>query len=258
MTHYALIGGGRLARHMRHYLTLSDLAASGWTRDRLNSFNSHSQIDSEQRLRATIEPATHVLLLVTDTAIPKILKTYPFLHEKQLVHCSGAFSLPGVIGAHPLMTFGPDLYDLEHYQRIPFMIDSGHAMADVLPGLSNPHHQISVDQKARYHALCVMAGNFSQILWSAAVDGFESMGLPPEALNPYLHQVVDNFTAAPDLALTGPLSRNDTSTIDRNLQSLEGSPLQPVYQSFIELHRARSQSDSGQDMEREMGREIAV
>lgn len=243
MTHYAILGGGRLARHMRHYFSLLGLPVSCWARDRAAPLNTWSIANTSARLHATIRPASHVLLLVTDTAIAELLKSYPFLHEKALVHCSGALSIPGVAGAHPLMTFSHELYTLEHYQRIPFMVDSGHAFNEVLPGLPNPHFAINVEEKPRYHALCVMAGNFSQILWQAAAQRFAAMGLPPSTLQPYLQQVVQNFVRNPGSALTGPLSRGDNNTIERNLQALAGDPLEPVYRAFMELYRCGHQDE---------------
>jgi predicted short-subunit dehydrogenase-like oxidoreductase (DUF2520 family) len=243
MTHYAILGGGRLARHMRHYFSLLNLTVSCWTRDSNADFNSHSISSRAARLRATIHPASHVLLLVSDSAITDLLRRYPFLHEKTLLHCSGALSIPGVAGAHPLMTFSHELYTLEEYRRIPFMVDKGHEFDELLPGLSNPHFAISLEDKPRYHALCVMAGNFSQILWQAAAERFSAMGLPSSTLEPYLRQVVQNFVRDPDKALTGPLSRGDRQTIDRNLAALAGDPLEPVYRAFVSLYR------SGQPLE---------
>jgi len=106
----------------------------------------------------------------------------------------------------------------------------------LLPGLPNPHFEIAPAHKAHYHALCVMAGNFSQILWQAVVTRFGSVGLPAETLDPYLRQVTDNFIAARGSALTGPLSRGDKATIERNLAALAGDGLQHLYRAFLEFH----------------------
>src|SRR5690606_28458886 len=122
-------------------------------------------------------------------------KRYPALREKTLVHCSGALGIPGIAGAHPLMTFGPELYSLDSYRRIPFMIDQGFSLEQLLPGLPNPHNHISVEHKAQYHALCVMAGNFPQILWRAVSQRFAALGVGDDALGPYLQQSLQNFLA---------------------------------------------------------------
>lgn len=238
MPYFAILGGGRLARHMRHYLSLLNLPHASWTRSPASGRNTHDHPDAAQRLRDTVDPATHVLLLVSDSGIASVLRRHPFLRDKTLVHCSGALSLPGVAGAHPLMTFGDELYSLDEYRRIPFAVDAGHRFTDLLPGLPNPHHPVPVELKARYHALCVMAGNFSQVLWHTVSRRFTELGLPPETLTPYLERVVENFVASPDTALTGPLVRGDWQTIERNLQALNGDSLEPLYQAFLNHWKA--------------------
>jgi predicted short-subunit dehydrogenase-like oxidoreductase (DUF2520 family) len=235
--HYAILGGGRLARHMSRYLDLLGLSSSTWSRNAHPDLNSHRHPDATERLRRTVTPASHVLLLVSDDAIANVLRQYPWLHGHRLVHCAGALSLPGVAGAHPLMTFAETSYTLAQYRRIPFLVESEHEFATVLPGLPNPHHTVSVEQKALYHALCVAAGNFPQLLWQQVGQRFEDrLGVSAAVLKPYLEQVLVNFLADPDHALTGPLARGDTGTITRNLTALKGDPLGDVYRAFLELH----------------------
>jgi len=241
MAHYALMGGGRLARHMHHYLRLLNLPVSAWARDPKCALNSHSIDDARLRLCATIQPASHVLLLVSDAAIPEIVRDYPFLHEKRLVHCAGAFSFPGIARAHPLMTFSNLLYEAEHYRQVPFIVEGGNRFDELLPGLPNPHFEIAPEDKARYHALCVVAGNFSQILWEAVATRFEGMGLSAAALEPYLRRATENFIVARGAALTGPLCRGDSATIERNLDALSGDRLQSLYRAFLDFH-AEAQS----------------
>ena len=247
-THYAILGGGRLARHMRHYLCLLDQPCSAWARDRNSPLNSFDDPDTEQRLRRTIAPASHVLLLVSDDAIAPLVRRYPILHGKTLIHCAGALSLPGIAGAHPLMTFADELYTLEEYRAIPFMVEMGYRFKDLFPALPNPQHTVSVEQKAFYHALCVMAGNFPQILWQAVSSRLSgNLGLPASVLTPYLRQVVGNFCSDPQAALTGPLSRGDGQTISRNLNALANDPLQELYQAFLALHRQGLEEPQAQE-----------
>jgi predicted short-subunit dehydrogenase-like oxidoreductase (DUF2520 family) len=253
--HYAVLGSGRLAQHMRHYLQLLGLPCSGWARNSASACNSHADSDPGERLRRAIAPASHVLLLVSDGAIPGLLRKYPFLHGRTLVHCAGALSLPGVAGAHPLMTFSHELYTLEHYRSVPFLVEQGYDFARVLPGLPNPHHCVQVEQKALYHALCVAAGNFPQILWQAVAQRFDrQLQVPAEVLQPYLRQVLANFTADPQGALTGPLARGDDATIARNLAALEQDPLQALYQAFGDFYRAEQTAAADNAALQEQGR----
>jgi len=241
MTHYAILGGRRITRNITHYFLQLNHTVSCWARDRCSPLNTHPIAGATERLRATIRPASHVLLLVSDASIAKLLQRYPFLHHKTLVHCSGTVCIPSVAGAHPLMTFSHELYTQQQYQQIPFIVDAGHAFDELLPGLPNPHFHISAEEKPRYHALCVMAGNFSQVLWQAVVDRISAIGLPPSTLEPYLLQTVNNFVNNPDAALTGPLSRGDQNTIASNLKALAGDPLEPLYRAFLELYRSSQQ-----------------
>ena len=245
MSNYAIIGGGRLARHFSQYFRLLEIPHTRWTRDSGSSFNSFDLIDAEQRLWKTIDKADRVLLLVSDNAITTLLKQYPFLHDRQLIHCSGVLSIPGVAGVHPLMTFANEPYDLQVYRSVPFMLEAGQVFEELFPDLSNPHFAINVEDKARYHAMCVMAGNFSQLLWKGVSDRFErQLDLPANSLHPYLVQLVSNFIQAPGTALTGPLVRKDVQTIERNINALEGDPMQELYRAFVAYHQNENrQSD---------------
>lgn len=239
---YAILGGGRLARHFSEYFRLLGIPFNGWARDRASALNTCDIADAHARLKATVETADRVLLLVADGAIGALLKQYPFLHDKRLVHCSGALSFPGVAGAHPLMTFAEELYPLERYRSVPFMVEAGHDFSTLLPGLPNPHFPIGLEDKARYHAFCVMAGNFVQILWQGVAERFsDELQLPAESLNAYLRQVTENYVRHPGSALTGPLVRGDEQTIARNLQALEGDPLQGLYRDFVAYYEAAAE-----------------
>ena len=249
MVNYAIVGGGRLARHFSEYFRLLEIPHSCWTRDRWSPFNTHELSDAEQRLKETAGDADHVLLLVPDNAIIGVLKKYPFLHEKQLIHCSGSMSIPGVAGAHPLMTFPDHLYELDTYQNVPFILETGSTFSRLFPALPNPNFVVNFEDKTRYHAMCVMAGNFSQLMWKVITDRFEQQfDLPAVTLHPYLNQVTKNFIQAPESALTGPLTRNDQQTIDRNLNSLGDDSLQELYAAFV--HFYQQQGNKSPNLER--------
>ena len=239
MLNYAIVGGGRLARHFSEYFRLLEIPHSRWTRDRRSPFNTSELPDADLRLRETVANADRVLLLVSDNAIAALLKQYPFLHEKQLIHCSGALSFPGIAGAHPLMTFADSLYGLDTYQSVPFVLETGSGFSELFPALPNPHFSINPEDKARYHALCVMAGNFTQVLWKAVSDRFEQQfDWPTGILHSYLNQVTGNFIQAPESALTGPLVRNDQQTIESNIDSLSGDLLQDLYHAFHRFYQS--------------------
>ncbi|MBE9548155.1 MAG: DUF2520 domain-containing protein [Proteobacteria bacterium] len=231
MTNYTIIGGGRLARHFSHYFRLLGIPYTRWQR---------SPVKDTCDLKQAVAEASHVLLLISDKAIPGFLAENQFLYKKILIHCSGAHDFPSVAGVHPLMTFGESLYDLPAYTAIPMIceesINPDFQFSHLFPQLRNPVHIIPAGKKALYHAYCVCAGNFSQLLWQMSSDGLQSeLGLPADVLQAYLQKNLENYCSQGKAALTGPLVRGDKETIKANLAALENQPLETIYRQFSKL-----------------------
>lgn len=224
---YLLVGSGRVARHMAHYFHLLNINFASWDR----SQDPHA-------LARKVSSATHILVAISDNALEGFYRQHLAGHEddKTLVHFSGARSVPGMISAHPLMTFGPDLYELDLYRRIHFTLTGASNLEKVLPGLSNTSSVISEAQKAYYHAHCVMGGNFVTLLIAKMLQAFAEMQIPAEAATPYLETVLKNTLAEPAKALTGPLVRKDSETVAANLQALQNDPYRAIYESFLKTH----------------------
>jgi predicted short-subunit dehydrogenase-like oxidoreductase (DUF2520 family) len=226
-----IVGSGRLARHLLHYFSLLDIPVRAWSR---------RQPDPDPV--AALADCRTVLLLINDDQIVPFIDAWPAWRGKQLMHCSGSLVTDAAEGAHPLMTFGDTLYELETYRRTPFVLERGRTPLDeLLPGLPNPWFTIPASERPYYHALCVLAGNGSTILWQKLFAEFDRrFGIPPSAAHPYLAQVAANLAHDPDNALTGPLSRGDAGTISANLTALEGDPLQAVYRTLARTYEERS------------------
>jgi len=222
---YGLIGRGRVAIHMARYLELEAQSFVTW----------HRGMPSPPG--TALASADIILLAISDDAIQPFIDDHPGLRQRPIVHFSGSLVVDGADGLHPLMTFGPELYDLETYRSIPFIEEKkGAAFRDLFPQLSNPSWPLDPEHKALYHALCVLAGNFTTLLWSKAFEDFEQrLGLPREALQPFLAQICRNTSMAGRTALTGPLARGDIGTVTRDLRALEGDPYERVYRAFAAI-----------------------
>lgn len=221
-----------MAAHMQHYLALLGIPFLRWSRSAGQSAN---------QLRELIELSTHVLLLISDSAIETFYQQNPSLKSKSCVHFSGALVSPSIPSAHPLMTFShPEqngYYDLATYQKIPFVLEANRASGEeLLPGLINPIYFIPSELKTHYHALCVMSGNFTTILWEKVFTDFEKiLGLPREILFPYLQQTTSNLETSTQTksVLTGPLVRGDQATILKHMKVLESDSFVEIYRSFV-------------------------
>jgi hypothetical protein len=225
-----IVGDGRVARHFVHYLTLLGVPVRTWAR----------RNPGAGPVEALAECA-RVLILIRDAATVPFLDEWPALKDKRPVHFSGNLTTTVAHAAHPLMTFADRLYDLETYRAIPFIIDTGGPpFEQLLPGLPNPSFQIAPADRSYYHAMCVLAGNGSTLLWAKLFDAFHNrLGIPPSAAHPFLKQVAANLIADPTHALTGPLSRGDAGTIEANLAALDGDPFRDVYAALVKAHAGR-------------------
>ena len=223
---YGVVGRGRVATHMARYLELESQPVRRWHRGQPATPES------------TLEGCDVVLLAISDDALEPFLEAHPEFTHATCLHFSGSRTVAGAHGFHPLMTFGPEAYDRETYRAIPFVTErGGPEFSGVFPALPNPSCSIDPGQKALYHALCVLAGNFPTLLWNKAIDLFEArLGLSREMLAPYLEQTLRNTLASGGEALTGPLARRDRGTVERNLRALEGDAYADVYRAFARAH----------------------
>lgn len=222
---YTIIGNGKLAKHFIHYFDQLTIDYNCWNRRQ-----------ELHHLKRKIKHSDHILLMISDDAIGTFVEKYPFLQNKSLIHFSGSLVLDNVIGCHPLMTFSQNLYDLSTYRQMPFICDHGINFKELFPQLPNTAHHVANQDRAYYHALCVIAGNFTQTLMKHTSHQMsEELKLPNDILFPYLLQNTKNFINNPEQAATGPIQRNDFTTVNKNLQALENNPLESIYQTFIDL-----------------------
>lgn len=224
---YLIIGSGRLAQHISHYLYLNNLKFSNWFRSKHN-FN---------QLKKFVESNDIIILAISDDAIENFINQNPIITNKILIHCSGCLSFENAIGIHPLMSFGNELYDYNTYKNISFIIDFKlDDFREMFPVFKNQVYVISRDKKAYYHALCVMSGNFTTILWSKLFKELESkFNIPKEAAFSYLSSIVNNLLLDHKNSLTGPIARGDEKTIKLNLAALKEDNFFSIYQAFVKV-----------------------
>lgn len=219
-----LIGSGKLSKHLSHWFNLN----SNHSFKFLN-WDRHQDPHAIHRYAAQ---ATHIWLAISDNAIIPFFEKYLAGHDARVVHFSGALHDPRLTSAHPLMSFSQDLYADDFYPRIQFALTGCDDLSQALPGFNNPWFPLKAEVKPLYHALCVAAGNFPQILWNEVHKIAAEQKLPAEAFDLYIQQITQNFLSMKEAALTGPIVRKDVSTTEKNISALAGTPLQSIYQSF--------------------------
>ena len=223
---YGIIGNGKVARHIMHYFSMLGIQYTNWSRSEKTSLSEKlSSVDV-------------VLILINDSSIESFYKNHLFLNNKTCVHFSGALNIDGIIGVHPLMTFSLDLYPFDVYQKIPFIIEKGSfKFQDLFPNLINPHYEIAKEQKAFYHAKCVMASNYLVLILNNYYEYLnKEIGIPKDDTMLLIDTTLANVKLLGIKALTGPISRGDLSTIEKNISSLKLSGEDQLYEKFISTY----------------------
>ncbi len=223
---YLITGNGRVARHFLHYLSQLEIPVTHWHRGMPLS---------------ALGDADRILVLVSDSAIENFINTNLADKKGMKIHFSGSLVTPKAFGAHPLMTFNTGLYDIDTYKNIPFVTDTGAPeFEDLLPGLPNPHSSLDPAMKAKYHAMCCMASNYSCLLWQKLFDTFGAeFDLPPQTAHMLLQRQTQNLIEDYKTALTGPLARGDRSTLEKHKKALAGDPFLQVYEAFIKAYEEK-------------------
>lgn len=157
--------------------------------------------------------------------------------ERRAIHFSGARVVKGMTGYHPLYSFPRAALEPVAMGSIAIAREEGAPpFADMVPGATNPEFVIKAADRALYHALAVVSGNFAAHLWNATAEAFaRRFHIAPETvLSPYFASLVDRFAEAPLDSLTGPVARRDARTVELNLDALREDPqLQSLYRAFL-------------------------
>lgn len=219
-----LIGSGRLAKHLRHWQSLQINQTT-----HLLAWDRHQD---PQLLRTYIQKCSHVWLAISDSAIVPFFEKHLLGFECKVVHFSGALHDDRLISAHPMMSFPDRLFDESVYNKIYFALSGCDRLQDALPDFYNHTFKVNAENKALYHAICVVAGNFPQLLWSESLHQIKNLNIPEEALINYIRQITLNFVLDQNKAITGPLVRKDITTIEKNKKALSHTKLIHIYEAF--------------------------
>lgn len=190
---------------------------------------------------SAITSAAEHIAVVTSGGAPPLL----------LGHTSGATTLAplegraeGTFSLHPLQTVPDGETDL---RDCPAAIAGGDdsalaAARGLAEKLGMAPFEIGEEDRAVYHAAASIASNFLVTLEQTAADLLGGIGVdaPRETLAPLVRRSLENWERRGPEALTGPIVRGDTETVERHRAALaERSPESlAMYDAMAERTRA--------------------
>ncbi len=226
---YLIVGDGRLANHLKFYLLHEEIPYLSWSRGAEARGGP-----SLKELLGFLNPQDKVLLAIKDDSLSEFFEDNLASFQGPVVHFSGSYSHPKMVGLHPLASFHQELFAPEFYSGILFVSEVGRpGLKDIFPALKNPSVAIDPAQKPLYHALCSLAANLSQFLWAECYENLHAtFGISEGELRPFLTSTFENLARNPK-ALTGPLTRGDFETVHQHDNALEDHLLHGLYRSFV-------------------------
>jgi len=255
----AIVGAGRVGRALGRRLR-----AEGW---KIGAVVTRSETTARKAVRFIGGGQAHgavgesilrsrvILVAVPDDAVHDVAVELASLGGEQLrgeivLHTSGALDSRALgpvkekgafVGSmHPLQTFtGKNVPALD--RRIVTIEGDGRAVRvarGMVRSLGGSPVSIAGEKKVLYHAAAAMAAGHVLAIEEAATQLLVSLGMVRRealrALLPLTRQVLDNFERlGPQVAWTGPLSRNDYKTVAAHCRQL-----QDVGEEFRSAYRA--------------------
>lgn len=242
MVQIGFIGAGKVGTLLGRYFRSKVFEVVGYYSHRMeDSQQSAILTDSRAFSEAVslVAACEWVFLTVGDDGLSEVWQRIrPHLRVGQVIfHCSGAKSLAvftnvpaGVetCSLHPLLAIDSGNQSLDAIKQAAFTVELATPNSQILnqlSGLGNPLAVIEGAQKIRYHAACVFFSNLVIGLVENGTTLFEACGLPKDftatAWQPlFLANARNLVENGPQAALTGPVERNDLSTVTDHLKAL--------------------------------------
>ena len=236
------IGAGKVGFTLGKFFAANNIQVTGYYSRRRESakeaaaFTKTAAYDSIGEL---IKDSDAVFLTVPDSVIASVfeeLKEFD-LAGRLICHCSGAMTaheaFPGIkdTGAygysiHPLFPIHSK-YDTYRELAGAFFCLEGDSLHidywyDLLRSMGVTAKIIASDVKVKYHAACTISSNLVCALVQESLNLMETCGFTGssalEALTPLIQcNIMNILKEGPAKALTGPVERNDISTIKKHL-----------------------------------------
>jgi predicted short-subunit dehydrogenase-like oxidoreductase (DUF2520 family) len=234
-----MIGAGRMARSLAQTLSLAgyDVTASS-SRTYSNAIYLRDLIEGltvYKDPQLVVDDSDVIFLTVSDSQIKTVCDNIIWNENKTVIHCSGGTSLDALDHAkeqkasvgimHPCASFTDTPISI---RSISFGIAGDEKSIKIIREFAEKLEckTISITDCGLYHAGCCMVSNYTDALLNKVADLWTTMGIDKEetkeALLPMMQSVIDNLKVKKlSECLTGPISRNDTETINKHLVSID-------------------------------------
>jgi predicted short-subunit dehydrogenase-like oxidoreductase (DUF2520 family) len=185
-----------------------------------------------------IEEAAMYIIAVPDDAIGHFSESLPF-ENRLVVHVSGGVHMKVLANKnrrgvfYPLQTFSKNKQ--VDFSKIPICVEAENEndlqlLKETGSYISEKVVEISSIEREQLHVAAVFVNNFTNHLYHVAERITANNGLDFNLLKPLIAETANKIeTLTTSEAQTGPAKRNDSKTIQKHIDLLEGSEFLNVY-----------------------------
>ena len=263
------IGAGKVGFSLGRYFVDNGIELTGYYSRTADSARKAAEFTGSEfysQPDGLISASDAVFLTVPDGAIKEtyLSLTKYKLTGKQLCHCSGAMSATeafpdisayGALASsiHPLFPVSSKEESYKELGNAFFCIegDCADEWSGILSRMGNSVRIITSGIKSRYHAACSVASNLVCGLMEESVQMLEQCGFTADealaALEPLaMSNIRRIFAVGPTAALTGPVERNDVSTVKKHIACIDDKTGSELYKAV-----SRKLADMAQERHKE-------
>lgn len=263
------IGAGKVGCTLGKYFSTHGAAVTGYYDRDTQAAKEAAQFTETKvigSLESMVKECDVLFITVPDNLIPLVfdeIRKLP-IDGKYICHCSGSITAKeafrGIEGTnayeysvHPLFAVSDRFEAYRELSDVFFTIEGNPShMEDMQKLLHDAGLKVRVIEpkaKTRYHLAAVMSSNLMLALIEEGMELLEQCGFEKEeaqqALTPLIAGNVKHaLQAGPVKALTGPVERGDTRTIDKHLAVLDKEEDRELYRllskKLIHLAKARN------------------
>lgn len=238
MKKIGIIGCGKLGSNLGIQLSKKGFEVSFESRN-IESSKKVAKIANSNNFTSSIgkfsKYADIVFITVTDDKIEEVVKKIAFNEKTILFHCSGVLSskilnVPLAGSFHPIQSFSKIEKD-NPFKNIVIGIESGNKKVfnigvNIAKELCSTPFFIESENKVLYHASCCIASNYLVTLIHSAFSLLKKSKIKKDIyfkiLMPLIYKTIENIEKVGfEKALTGPISRGDTNTIQKHVEEIE-------------------------------------
>ncbi|WP_026553174.1 DUF2520 domain-containing protein [Arthrobacter sp. H20] len=208
-----------------------------------------------------IERSELVLIAVPDDALSELVDGLAKLGSWQpgqlIAHTSGRFGISVLeparqmgaipLALHPAMTFTGMSLDLARLPDCSFGITAPSAVLPVAQALvvEMGAEPVVIDESQRplYHAALAHASNHLVTITAQSTQLLTDIGVeqPHRMLGPLMRASLENALSAGEGALTGPVARGDTGTVEAHIEALNSQSSEDISAAYRGLAIATAQ-----------------